>query len=89
MSYPFIKAINWDEFIEQMKGIGVSFKTETVPGPAKTPIEVTYFENKMDGLAFTCVVDIVDRKEMLLPSTIRVICRRLHIHPTVFGLDLD
>jgi hypothetical protein len=88
LSYPFAKAINWDEFIGQMNGIGVAFKTETVLGPARQPIPVTYFENKMDDEVFICVVDIIDRKQLLLPSTIRGILRNLHIHPSVCGLDL-
>ncbi|HSY10271.1 MAG TPA: hypothetical protein VK840_05085 [Candidatus Dormibacteraeota bacterium] len=88
MSYPFAKAINWDEFIGQMNGIGVNFKTETILESKNNKISVTYFENKMDGETFVCVVDIIDRKQMLLPSTIRGILRNLHIHPDVCGLDL-
>jgi hypothetical protein len=88
LSYPFVKAVNWDEFITQMRGLGVSFKAEDIPSGAGQKVHVTYFEHTMDGKTFTCVVDIVDREQMLLPSMIRGICKSLHIHPVCFGLDL-
>jgi hypothetical protein len=88
LSYPFGKAIDWDEFIALMNGIGVVFNQTTAIGPKGQPIPVSFFENKMEGEAYTCVVDITDRKQILLPSTIRGILKSLHIHPKVCGFHL-
>lgn len=52
-------------------------------------MDVSYFENIMNGDTFTHVVDIPDRSELLLPSRIRGACKALNIHPDCFGLDLD
>lgn len=81
--------MDWDELIAQMGKIGVAFKTETIPGPSQQQIQVTYFEHKTGSEVFFCVVDIVDRKHKLLPSMVRRLCRALHIHPKVFGFDLE
>jgi hypothetical protein len=88
LSYPFTRGKNWNEFIEEMKGIGVEFINETVTGPDGAPIAVTYFRHKMDGKTIRHVVDIGDRSEILMPSTVKIICRALQIHPRVFGLTL-
>jgi hypothetical protein len=84
LAYPFSKALSWDEFIELMEKLDVSFKIDHLAGPDGKPIEVTYFENKADGEQLTYVVDIADRKQMLLPSMVLGICRPLHIHPKLF-----
>jgi hypothetical protein len=89
LSYPFTKGITWKEFIAQMKGVGVSFKQETVPGLViGNEITVAYFENKMDGRVFRCVVDIQDMDQIVLPSMVRMVCKSLSMHPKVFGLEL-
>jgi hypothetical protein len=89
LSYPFSKALNWDEFIRLMKTLDVLFKTETLEGPNGKPLKITYFENKVDGEHLTHVVDIADRSQMLLPAMVLGICRPLHIHPKLFGMDLN
>jgi hypothetical protein len=88
VSYPFTKAKSWRELIAEMRPIGVSFETVQVTGPKGEKIIVQHFKHQMDGKQLRCVVDICYMDEFVMPTMLRVICRKLHIHPSVFGLDL-
>ena len=89
MPYPFAPSPSWDEFKEQLRRLGVSFIEEEGLLPGGEVIKAQYFEHVLDGRKLRCEVTISDGEELLTPSMILYVCRRLAISPALFGLELD
>ena len=90
MAYPFVRALTFDEFAQELatnfgcvlrESRGVLSRANGEP-----PERVRYFERQYNGKVLQCAV--VPSGDRLTPSVVRSICARLAIDPDFFGLTL-
>lgn len=65
-----------------------SFKQIVIPNVNNESFPIDYFERTVEGKKYLCVVSIENDNEVVTPSVLRSVCKRLKIDPAEFGLHL-
>lgn len=83
LAYPFTKLPTFFEFRERLEK---DYKCKYKIDDDKTPFPIQYFEKGSGKKKITCAVSFNNDAEILTPSVLRSICKRLKINPKHFGL---